>query len=385
MKLNNLRNFRINNSNTKESMKNISKRISWLFSQVIPLILFIVFVMPLYSSAQLPSQDIDSIMAQQHRNNNFNGVALVSIDGDIVYEKGWGHANESWEVPNTKTTKFRIGSCTKPLTATLIMTLIEEGKLKLDDPVTRYFPDLSQKHAKKITIRNLLEHTSGIPDYTGLDFFEERMHVKNEPGEFIKNFWNKELRFEPGTALKYTNSGYYLLGVLIEKITGQTYEEVLATRFFDPLNMYRSGLYKNDTIIKESARGYIHEKGTLKKAPHVNYSVAYSSCGVYSTARDIYKWQQAFYKNRLLPEELKQKMLEPRYKHYGLGFTIATDTLQNGTSVTTFGHEGGIFGFRSLLHMFENRNHLIVLLDNHDHNNLKAIAKEIRGVIFNDK
>lgn len=366
-------------------MKKIYTGKSWGTGTVILLIFFIVALLPMPSSAQPISKKIDRILAQQHQQNHFNGVALVSVDGEIVYEKGWGHANESWEIPNTKTTKFRIGSCTKPLTATLIMMLVEEGKLKLDDPVTHFFPDLSQKNAKKITIRNLLEHTSGLPDYTGLDFFEERMHVKNEPSEFIKNFWNKELRFEPGTVLKYTNSGYYLLGVLIEKITGQLYEEVLDGRFFDPLNMDRSGLYRNDTIIKESARGYIHENGMLKKAPYVNYSVAYSSCGVYSSARDLYKWQQAFYKNRLLPEELKQKMLEPRFKHYGLGFTIATDTLQNGTSVTTFGHEGGIFGFRSLLHMFENRNHLIVLLDNHDHNNLKAIAKEIRSVIFKSK
>ncbi|MCF8231457.1 MAG: beta-lactamase family protein [Bacteroidales bacterium] len=346
-------------------------------------VLLISCSLPVKSQAY--SAAIDSVLRQQHQHNQFNGVALVSKDGEIVYEKGWGNANESWDIPNTKHTKFRIGSCTKPLTATVVMSLAEQGKLDLNDSIARYLPEYPREKAEKITIRHLLEHSSGIPDYTGLDFFAKRMHLKNKPSEFVRNFWTKDLRFEPGTLLKYTNSGYYLLGVIIEQITGKPYENVLREHILSPAGMNNSGLYKNDTIIKKSATGYTHDNEQLKKAPHVNYSVAFSSCGIYSTAHDLYKWQQALHNNRLISEKSKQKMLQARHKHYGLGFTTKKDTLSNGKVLNIYGHEGGIFGFRSLIQMFKGENHFIVLLDNHDHNNLQAIAQEIRHLLFSQR
>ncbi|MCF8307812.1 MAG: beta-lactamase family protein [Bacteroidales bacterium] len=359
----------------QRKIKSLATFISTLF-----MALLMSYSLPAKSQAY--STAIDSLLKQHHRQNQFNGVALVSKDGEILYEKGWGNANESWEIPNTKHTKFRIGSCTKPLTATVVMSLVEEGRLQLNDSIAKYLPQYPRDKAEKITIRHLLEHSSGIPDYTGLDFFAKRMHLKNQPGEFVSNFWKEDLRFEPGTLLKYTNSGYYLLGVIIEKITGKPYEKVLREHILDPAGMNNSGLYKNDTIIKKSATGYTHGNGQLKKAPHVNYSVAFSSCGIYSTARDLYKWQQALHDNRIISEESNQKMLQARHKHYGLGFTTSRDTLQNGKILNMYGHEGGIFGFRSLMQMFEGKNHLIVLLDNHDHKKLETIARKIRRVLF---
>jgi CubicO group peptidase (beta-lactamase class C family) len=171
---------------------------------------------------------------------------LVADGGKVIYKKGFGMANMEWEIPNQTDTKFRIGSVTKQFTATLVLQLTEEGKIKLDGKITDYLPDYRKDTGDKVTIHHLLNHTSGIPSYTGLPgFFQNESRNPYGVKEFVKKFASGDLEFEPGSKFSYNNSGYFLLGAIIEQVTGKPYARVLQERIFDPLGMKDTG-YDDD-------------------------------------------------------------------------------------------------------------------------------------------
>ena len=157
-------------------------------------------------------------------NKRFMGAVLVARDGKVILDKGYGSANLEWDVANTPTTKFRLGSITKQFTAACILLLEERGKLKVEDPVKKYLPDPPAAW-DKVTIFHLLTHTSGIPSFTGFPDYGTTEAITTTPAELVKRFWGKPLEFEPGAKWNYSNSGYALLGFLIEKVSGQTYQQ----------------------------------------------------------------------------------------------------------------------------------------------------------------
>ena len=205
-------------------------------------LLFCIALVLLVSHQAALAQDhaakIQELLALAHKYRQFNGSALVAENGKVTYKGAFGMANMEWNIPNTPDTKFRLGSITKQFTATVILQLVEQGKIKLDAKLSDYLPEYRKDVGDKVTIHHLLTHTSGIPSYTGQPGFQE--NVSRNPykvDEFVKKYASGNLEFEPGSKYSYNNSGYFLLGAIIERVTGKPYEQVLKENIFDPLGM----------------------------------------------------------------------------------------------------------------------------------------------------
>jgi CubicO group peptidase (beta-lactamase class C family) len=201
----------------------------------------------------------------------------------VIYSKGFGMANAEKDLPNKSSTKFRIGSVTKQFTAMLIVQLAADKKLDLHAPISKYLPAYPKKNGDLITIHHLLTHTSGIPNFTDFPGFQEAQGKSYQPEELVRLFSDSALEFKPGSTFSYSNSGYILLGYLIEKITGKPYEQVLQENILTPLKMYNTG-YDHNKELKDMAVGYDSRSG-FQKARYVDMSVPFSAGALYSTLK----------------------------------------------------------------------------------------------------
>jgi len=342
-----------------------------------------------YLTAQTAAQKaakIDEVMALASKYQTFNGSVLVAENGKVIYKKGFGLANMEWNIPNTPETRFRLGSITKQFTATLILQLAEQGKIKLDGKLSDYLPDYRKDVGEKVTIHQLLTHTSGIPSYTGLPgFIADVSRNPYSVDDFVKKFASNDLEFEPGSKFSYNNSGYFLLGAIIEKITGRPYEQVIKEKIFDPLGMKNSGYDHTATILEKRASGYIKTRDGYLNAPYLDMSLPYAAGSLYSTVEDLFIWDQALYTDRLLSEQSKAMMYKPNLENYAYGWVISKTKLGNGPeTVTTIGHNGGINGFNTLLLRYPEQRNLIVLLDNTSQGaSLDRLAAELTNILYN--
>src|SRR4030095_14143744 len=271
-----------------------------------------------------------------------------------------------WNIPNAPDTKFRLGSITKQFTATLILQLVEQGKIKLDGKLIDYLPDYRKDTGAKVTIHNLLTHTSGTPSYTSLPgFFQNVSRNPYTVDDFIKKYASGDLEFEPGSKFVYDNSGYFLLGAIIEKVTGKPYEQVLKENIFDPAGMKNSGYDHWETIIGKRATGYSRTPGGYRTAAYLDMSLPYAAGSLYSTVEDLFLWDQALYGDKILSAKSKELMFKPNLNNYGYGFIITKVTLgPNKMEVPVIQHGGGINGFNTTIVRLVNDKRLIVLLDN---------------------
>jgi len=351
-------------------------------------------VMLLISSAaigQSKSDDIDALLDQYLSYGKFNGSALVAKDGEVILKKGYGMANMEWDIPNSPQTKHRLGSITKQFTAMLIIQLASDGKLDLQAPITTYLPEYPKTTGDQITTHHLLTHTAGIPNYTSFPkFFEEDSRDPYSPEEFTKKFQDMELEFTPGERFNYSNSGYFLLGLLVEKLSGKTYEEMLTEHIFSPLGMKDSGFDHHSNILKNRATGYEKNGSEFINAPYLDMSIPYAAGSLYSTVEDLYLWDQALYTNKLLPQKYMDMYFKPYIPafgsfHYAYGWMTSNEALGNTTdSIAVISHGGGINGFNTQISRSPSDQSLIVLLNNTGGAPLGQITQAILGII-NDK
>jgi CubicO group peptidase (beta-lactamase class C family) len=252
---------------------------------------------------------IDALLARYQELGLFNGSALVADAGQVVLRKGYGLANMEWDIANTPDTRFRLGSITKQFTATLVMQLVEKGQIDLSAPITRYLPDYPTKTGARITIHHLLNHTSGIVGYTELPTFGETARNPYTPTKFVDAFFAKlDLLFEPGAKYSYNNSAYFLLGVLLEKVTGQPYERLLQERIFTPLEMRDSGYDSTRPLLARRASGYDKRfDGTYVNTGYLDMTQPYAAGSLYSTVDDLYRWDQALYTEKVLSMASKRR------------------------------------------------------------------------------
>src|ERR1051325_22640 len=336
--------------------------------------------------AQDKAAKIDQLISLHQKYDQFNGSVLVAADGKVIFKKGFGLANMEWNIPNAPDTKFRLGSITKQFTATLILQLVEQGKIKLDGKLSDYLPDYRKDTGAKVTIHNLLTHTSGIPSYTSLPgFFQDVSRNPFKVDDFIKKYASGDLEFEPGTKFVYDNSGYFLLGAIVEKVTGKPYEQVLQENIFAPLGMKNSGYDHWGTIISKRATGYSRVAGGYQTAPYLDMSIPYAAGSLYSTVEDLYLWDQALYGEKILSARSKELMFKPNLNNYGYGFVITKATLGPPTKlqVPVIQHNGGINGFNTVIVRMKNEKRLIVLLDNaEDGQYLDRISLEIMSILY---
>ena len=241
------------------------------------------------------------------------GTVLVAKDGEVIYQKAFGKADLELDVDVTLNSKFGIASATKPFTAAAILKLVEEGKLSLKDDITKFIKDYPT-HGHTITIEHLLTHTSGIHNYN--DNFQEFMKIESieySRVEFIDVFKNKPMNFASGTNYRYNNSGYFLLGYIIEIVSGKSYGEYLDKEFFEPLGMKDTELNFSEKLIKNRANGYdlLSDKGYTNRQYSSNTFTASSTGGIISTVRDLNLWYNALMNYKIISKETLEKSNDP--------------------------------------------------------------------------
>ena len=339
------------------------------------------------SFAQDKAKQIEELLTKYNQYGQFNGSALVAENGKVILKKGFGSANIEWNIPNQPDTKFRLGSISKQFTAFLIVKLAEDGKLKLDVPITTYLPNYPKATSDKITIHHLLTHTSGIPNYTSLtNFFKDKSRNPYTPEEFVKTFCDLPLEFTPGEKFNYSNSGYFLLGYIIEKVSGKSYEQYLQESILTPLKMVNSGYDHADVILKNRAAGYEKRGKKIRNAPYLDMSIPYAAGSLYSTVEDLYLWDQALYTNKLLSSKSMESLFNSYIKtgesSYGYGWFIdEADGASGKVKVTE--HGGGINGFNTIIYRIPEDKNLIVLLNNTGGTVLNEISQSIRAILYN--
>jgi len=364
------------------------KRMKSSPSMVLLITTVIFFCLPHHGYPQDKASKIDALLQAYHDNGQFNGTALVAENGKVIYKKGIGSANMEWNIPNTPDTKFRIGSITKQFTSMLIMQLVEQKKIDLQGKLTDYLPYYRQDTGQKVTIHHLLTHISGIPSYTSLpQFFEEVSRDPYPVDEFITKYCSGDLEFEPGSRFSYNNSGYFLLGAIIERVSGKTYEEVLAENILIPLGMNNTGYDHHDTIIPERAAGYSRDFDGYENAPYLDMSLPYAAGSLYSTVEDLYIWDQALYSDKLLSKKWKDILFKPHFSafgtHYAYGWVVGQKGFPDSKEkMTSISHGGGINGFNTLIERLVDQKHLIVLFNNTGGAPLAAIGDGIRNILY---
>lgn len=317
------------------------------------------------------SHQFQTLLRQYHAIGQLDGVVLVADHGKVLYQGAFGLASREWNIPNTPDTAFRIASLTKQFTATLVMQLVEQGKLKLDDTIGMYVPDLRPGIGNTVTIHQLLNHTSGIVDYANFPgFWESRLGAKVSRAGFME-IMNRDLEFAPGSTGKYNSSGYYLLGYVIEKLTGKPYQQALDDMILQPLRMARSGYEAPERVVERKATGYLKSPGgEYESAAPMHMANGYSAGGMYSTVGDLLRWDRALYGTTLLSESAKQRMFTPYAKDdvrrdLGFGYGWLVGTRKIGTrDVAVHEHGGNTNGFRSLITRFPDDQRLVVILLN---------------------
>ena len=296
---------------------------------------------------------IDPLFRLVVQNNWPGGEVLVARNGRIIFEKGYGYAQVESRTPFTADTRFRIGSITKQFTSAAIFKLAEAGKLGLDDPLAKYIPDWPR--GDEVTLRQLLTHTSGIHDFTAKPGFYEHVSEPISSAALIASFKNDPYDFNPGEKYSYCNSGYVLLGHIVEQVSGEAYGEYLRKTFFKPLGMKNTGVYRAGMPPPSEAFGYSYTTNTLVRAVNWDMSQVSTAGELYSTAHDLFLWNEAIFNHRVLSAASLQtaftigvlKLDDPTHPEsvgYACGWT--RDWLNGAREIS---HGGELWGFGSYL------------------------------------
>jgi D-alanyl-D-alanine carboxypeptidase len=306
----------------------------------------------------------------------FSGSVMVAREGRLLLRKSFGLANREWNIPNTPDTKFRIGSVTKQFTAAAILQLVEAGKLKLDDPIPRYYASAPAAW-QSVTLRHLLTHTSGIPSYTAIpDFAAKLSKVDRTPPEIIALTQDEPLEFEPGSQFAYDNTGYILLGYVIEKVSGQSYGQYLAEHVFGPLGMRDTGYDESTTLLPRRASGY-RAGDQWGNAQYIAMSLPFAAGGLYSSIDDLLVWDRALNAGKVIGPGSLQAMFNDYGHQYGFGWAVRKQLERRLET-----HSGGINGFRSTLDRYPDDKLTVIVLANLETAPVEKIARELAELAF---
>jgi CubicO group peptidase (beta-lactamase class C family) len=301
---------------------------------------------------------MEEVVQRYVRDSSFMGAVLVARGSTVVFSKGYGSANLEWNIPNTPATKFRLGSITKQFTAASILLLEERGKLRLDDPIRKHVPDAPAAW-DKITIFNLLTHSSGIPNFTSLPEYAELKLHDTPVAKAIATVRDKPLDFVPGEKMSYSNSGYLLLGYVIERVTGGSYEQFVTDNIFTPLGMKDSGYDSNTAIVPRRAAGYTPSATGPVNAGYVHMSIPHAAGALYSTTEDLLRWEQGLFGGKVISAASLAKMTTPFKGDYALGVSVQTTSGRK-----TIQHGGGIEGFNTVLVYYPDSGVTLAVLSN---------------------
>jgi len=322
----------------------------------------------------------EALISDYVKESRFSGAVLVARDGKPILREGFGLANREWDVAVTPDTEFRVGSVTKQFTATAVMQLVEQGKIGLDDPISKYYAAAPQTW-NKVTIRLLLTHRSGIPSFTDIpSFLNEQDRLDRTPEELIALTRDKPLKFEPGTQYEYDNTGYVILGWVIEKVSGQRYADYLRDHIFKPLGMDHTGYDVNEEVLRHRASGYeLGKDGVVSNASYLAMSVPYAAGGLYSELDDLLVWDQALYAGKLLKPASMADMFTDHGHHYGYGWEIQEI---NGRRV--WWHTGSLNGFHTYIGRYPDQKLTVIVLANLFQAPVQTIGEQLARLSFGE-
>jgi len=320
-------------------------RLTQLFGLIVGTLMAVA---ALPAAAETPSEQADALLSGLIQTNEHGLAVIVAKDGKILFEKGYGLADLEDHVPVTLQTIFRIASVTKPFTAAAIMKLQEEGKLSVNDKLSKYIPDFP--HGNEVTLRELLTHTSGIHSYTYDPFYWSHRTNLTTTGAIIEKIKKYPYDFNPGTKWSYDNSGYTLLGYIVEKVSVQSYADFLHQKFFEPLDMTNTGVYRAHPVLQHGALGYSLSTNGFERVLDDLWITGDGA--LYSTVEDLYRWNEGVFNGRVLdaaslkaaftPVKTKEKQGDNPDTGYGFGWIIS-----HYRGLREISHGGYIQGFRS--------------------------------------
>ncbi|GAB3319450.1 hypothetical protein GCM10027299_11960 [Larkinella ripae] len=331
------------------------------------------------------AEKLDDYLKAAANLKRFNGTALVARKGEILVKRGYGWRDVGRKIPNDTSSQYQLGSITKTFTGAVILQLQEEKKLSLTDKLTKYFPDYPQ--GEHITLEQLFTHTSGIYDFKSILYGPDSARVTRPVAKewVVAQFRDKPLTAQPGTAVNYTNSGYYLLGLVVEKLTGKPFETVVRERFLTPLKLTQTGF---DFInLKNSGKttGYsLRNDSVLVAVPTVDSTVAYAAGGMYSSVGDLYRWSRVVQNRRVLqPQTWESALSPPNSGNWGYGWGV---NYMNGNKKLIY-QNGNIPGFGTFYVQVPDDDLVIILLSNVDDfsdlTSLEPIATDVLKLLYN--
>lgn len=320
---------------------------------------------------------LDAYLRAATRNEQFSGTVLLARGGKPVFARSYGMANYELGVPNGADTVFRLASVTKQFTALAVMQLQEQGKLQVDDPICRYLTDCPAVW-QPITIRHLLNHTSGIPNFSSLPEWDEVLSRRDyKPIELVALFRDLPLKFAPGEKYDYSNSGYHLLGLIIERASGMGWGEYVKQRILVPLGMTHSGDDNTRALIPHRASGYYSLGTTFINAPIISRTVGYAAGGLYSTVGDLLLWDRALVPGKLVGQASLDAMFTPAKSNYGFGWRIAERFGRREMD-----HSGSDNGFSTYIIRFPVDGLTAIVLSNSDRASAGKVGNAMAAIAF---
>ena len=329
-----------------------------------------------------PSQSIvsqaDKYLNTLAQDGLFSGSVLLAHDGKVLLGRGYGMANLEYGIRNGPQTKFLMASLTKQFTAMAIMMLQERGQLDINDSICKYIAQCptSWLHVK---LQHLLNHTSGITEFgkpqPANDCFRRTPMTTTDAVARARQFVPD---FKPGEKFAYSSIAFVLLGYVIEKVSGKSYEDFLRGNIFEPLNMTNTGLYHQKSIIKQRAAGYARAKdGSISNFDYFNLDYIFSAGGLYSTVEDLYLWDQALYTEKLVKQKILNQIFTPGLENFGYGWEIL---LQKNRRLIR--SDGRSFGFSNSIVRYPAEKVTVIVLSNIDTAGASKIADDLSAIIF---
>lgn len=330
--------------------------------------------------AQDISQQLDNYLSRARKKNTFNGTALVAYRGNILLYKGYGLKNAISKTLNDTATIYRLGSLSKPFTATVILRLAEQHALTLQDPITTYLPEYP--HGDSITIEHLLTHSSGIREYLEIKAIQQLPDGAPPVSlkQLIAYFSNEPLIMRPGQKFAYSNSNYIVLSAIIEKITGEKFEQVVRRMIFEPSGMQHSGFDFKHVKDSSKSTGHISIKKNSTIPEDFDSSYAPGCGSMYSTAMDIYQWYKGLYNGKIMQDSTREQAFIRRKSNYGYGWF--NEKKQGRTCIS---HAGGVPGFLANMQFYPKEDLCVILLSNDAERDIFIDSDKLATMVLSNK
>ena len=329
-----------------------------------------------------PSQtfqtEANQFVSSMATEKGFQGVALVARNGQVLFQKGYGNAVEEWSIPNNPNTKFELASLTKQFTGAAILLLAQAGKLDINAPVAKYYPQAPNLWSA-VTVRQLVNHTSGLPN-NELQDFNKGLCVPYTMDELIGTFRSRPLKFKAGTDWAYTNTEYYLLAYIVQTVSGESYADFLARQLFQPLGMNATGIALTLAVVPEMAEGYARDGKSLRHREYFDRSLEIGAGGIYSTVSDMLRWNEALNGEKLLNRKSLDLMFTPSSPgNYGFGWFIEERPRRKEY------HEGSDPGFAAFEIRYPDERAFVIVFANLEGAPVRIIANGLGELLLTGK